>query len=102
MARDRTPLAADELRRFLEQHPSWREERGVLVREFEFASFMEAIAFVNRVARIAEWYDHHPDIDIRYRRVVLRLTTHDAGGLTFRDPVVAEECEWASSAFKPP
>ena len=101
MARDRTPLAADELRRFLDAHPSWRAERGALLREFEFASFLEAIAFVNRVARIAEWYDHHPDIEIRYRRVVLRVTTHDAGRLTFRDPVLAEECDWASSAFRP-
>ena len=98
--RDRTPLAREELERFLGAHPSWREEGGALVREFQFASFVEAIEFVNRVARVAEWHDHHPDIDIRYRRVVLRLTTHDAGGLTFRDPLVAEECEWASTAFR--
>ena len=98
--RDRTPLTREELDRFLAAHPSWREERGVLVREFQFGSFLEAIEFVNRVARVAERHDHHPDIDIRYQRVVLRLTTHDAGGLTFRDPLVAEECEWASTAFR--
>lgn len=97
--RDRAPLSREELQRFLAAHPSWREESGALVREFEFASFAEAIDFVNRVARIAEWHDHHPDIHIRYRRVALRLTSHDAGGLTFRDPLVAEECEWASTAF---
>jgi 4a-hydroxytetrahydrobiopterin dehydratase len=99
MARDRTPLAETELRHFLDEHPAWRHENGTLVREFEFASFPEAIEFVNRVARVAERYDHHPDIDVRYRRVTLRLTTHDAGGLTFRDPQVAAECEWEQSAF---
>ena len=99
VTRDRTPLAPEELQRFLQAHPAWRHENGALVREFEFSSFPEAIEFVNRVARVADRHDHHPDIDIRYRRVILRLTTHDAGGLTFRDPLVADDCEWESTAF---
>lgn len=93
--RDRTPLRPEELSAFLAAQPTWRHERGALVREYQFASFQEAMSFVNKVAEIAERHDHHPDIDIRYTKVKLRLTTHDTGGLTFRDPAVATECEGA-------
>lgn len=92
---DRTRLSEDDLSKFLQSHPNWRQEEQSLTRDLEFPSFAEAIAYVNRVAQIAERHDHHPDIDIRYRKVRLRLTTHDAGGLTFRDPAVAAECERA-------
>ena len=93
MAYDRTPLAREDLARFLAEHSGWREQDNALVRTYELASFREAIAFVTRVADIAERHDHHPDIDIRYRKVTLRLTTHDAGGLTFRDPAVAADID---------
>ena len=93
MTYDRTKLSADDLRSFLDSSPNWREERNTLVRDYEFPSFRDAVAFVTRVAEIADRHNHHPDIDIRYRKVTLRLTTHDAGGLTFRDPLVARECE---------
>jgi 4a-hydroxytetrahydrobiopterin dehydratase len=63
----------------------WREEDNALVREFEFESFPAAIAFVGRLAELAESKDHHPDIDIRYRRVSVRWSTHSAGGVTDRD-----------------
>jgi 4a-hydroxytetrahydrobiopterin dehydratase len=63
----------------------WREEDGALVREFELESFAAAIAFVSRVAELAERENHHPDIDIRYRKVLVRWTTHSAGGITDRD-----------------
>ena len=69
--------------------PDWREEDGALVREFEFPSFAEAIAFVDRVAAAADEANHHPDIDIRYRRVLVRWTTHSAGGITDRDHELA-------------
>ena len=58
---------------------------GALQREFELASFGEAIAFVNRVAELAEAENHHPDIAISYKRVTLRWTTHSEGGITDRD-----------------
>lgn len=63
----------------------WREEGGALVREFELESFPAAISFVERLAALAEEENHHPDIDIRYRRVVVRWSTHTAGGVTDRD-----------------
>jgi 4a-hydroxytetrahydrobiopterin dehydratase len=68
----------------------WEEQDGALVREFEFASFPKAIEFVNRVAGAAEDANHHPDIDIRYRKVTVRWTTHSEGGITERDHVMAE------------
>ncbi|HET7572272.1 MAG TPA: 4a-hydroxytetrahydrobiopterin dehydratase [Gaiellaceae bacterium] len=68
----------------------WREEDDALVRELEFGSFAEAIAFVNRLAELADAENHHPDIDIRYRRVTVRWTTHSEGGVTERDRELAE------------
>jgi 4a-hydroxytetrahydrobiopterin dehydratase len=62
---------------------------GGLEQELEFASFPEAIAFVERLAEVAEAENHHPDIDIRYRRVRVRWTTHSAGGITDRDRELA-------------
>ena len=63
----------------------WREVNGALERTFELETFPDAIAFVNRVAELAEAENHHPDIAISYRKVTLRWTTHSAGGITDRD-----------------
>jgi 4a-hydroxytetrahydrobiopterin dehydratase len=65
--------------------PGWHVHGNTLRREFELPSFREAIAFVHRVADLAEAADHHPDIDIRYRRVILTLSSHDVGRITDRD-----------------
>ncbi|HEY7690726.1 MAG TPA: 4a-hydroxytetrahydrobiopterin dehydratase [Gaiellaceae bacterium] len=67
----------------------WPEVDDGLEREFEFESFPAAIAFVDRLAEVAEAANHHPDIDIRYRRVLVRWTTHSAGGVTDRDRELA-------------
>lgn len=63
----------------------WHEVEGALEREFAFGDFREAMAFVNRVAELAEAENHHPDVDIRYSHVTLRWSTHSAGGITDRD-----------------
>jgi 4a-hydroxytetrahydrobiopterin dehydratase len=68
----------------------WQEHDNALVREFEFESFPQAIAFVDRLAEAAEGENHHPDIDIRYRKVTVRWTTHSEGGVTERDRAMAE------------
>ena len=60
------------------------------MREFELPSFREAIDFVVRLGELAESENHHPDLDIRYRRVTVRWTTHSAGGITERDHEMAE------------
>jgi 4a-hydroxytetrahydrobiopterin dehydratase len=64
---------------------NWEEKDEALEREFEFDSFPAAIAFVNRLAELAEAENHHPDIEISFRRVRVRWTTHSAGGVTERD-----------------
>jgi 4a-hydroxytetrahydrobiopterin dehydratase len=68
----------------------WSEVDGALEREFVFDDFVGSIAFVNRVAELAESENHHPDIAISYNRVTLRWWTHTAGGVTDRDRELAE------------
>ena len=76
----------------------WAREGGEIVKWYELPSFPEAIAFVGRIADAAEAADHHPDLDIRYRRVRVALSTHDSGGITEKDVALAKEIEAAVSA----
>jgi 4a-hydroxytetrahydrobiopterin dehydratase len=71
----------------------WPTVGGALERTFELESFPAAIAFVNRLADLAERENHHPDIAISYRRVTVRWVTHSAGGITDRDRVLALETD---------
>jgi len=93
MARDRTKLSDTEVQAWLRKSPGWALEGGMIRRTFTFKDFVEAMAFVNKVAEAAEAADHHPDIDIRYSKVTLALVTHDAGGLTQRDVALAERAD---------
>jgi 4a-hydroxytetrahydrobiopterin dehydratase len=86
-------LTPAEIEKVLKTHPSWKLQAGKLVREWTFKDFVEAMAFVNRVATVAETAGHHPDIDIRYNRVLLGLVSHDAGGITQRDAAMAGRIE---------
>ena len=86
-------LNAAEVEEVLRTHPKWKQHGGKLVREWEFKDFIEAMAFVNRVATIAESAGHHPDIDLRYNRVLLGLVSHDAGGITKRDSDMAAKLD---------
>jgi 4a-hydroxytetrahydrobiopterin dehydratase len=80
-----TRLAEAAVTDALRRTPGWQRAGDVIRKRFEFRDFAEALAFVNRVGALAEAAGHHPDIDIRYNRVTLTLTTHDAGGLTSKD-----------------
>jgi 4a-hydroxytetrahydrobiopterin dehydratase len=71
--------------------PDWKKKSTVISRTFQFKDFPAAIKFVYAVARIAEQAWHHPDIDIRWNKVTLALTTHDAGGLTKKDFALAKK-----------
>lgn len=82
-------LSPSEIEDVLRAHPEWKLKDGKLVHEWVFSNFIEAMAFVNRIAAIAEDAGHHPDIDIRYNRVQLALVSHDAGGITERDATMA-------------
>jgi 4a-hydroxytetrahydrobiopterin dehydratase len=78
-------LSPHEIDAALIRHPGWSRGADEIIREWVFESFRAAIEFVNRVADVAEAVNHHPDIEIRYTRVSLRLSSHDKGGVTPRD-----------------
>jgi 4a-hydroxytetrahydrobiopterin dehydratase len=71
----------------------WEEKNGMLVKEFSFDSFIFAVEFVNKIVPVAESMQHHPDIDIRYNKVMLRLMTHSEGKITEKDRELAEKID---------
>ena len=79
-----------EIKTALKELPEWEHEGKTIERTFEFDDFGQAIDFVNGVAELAEEDDHHPDIDIRFNKVRLILSTHSKGGLTDSDFDFAE------------
>lgn len=79
------PLSAREVDLALRELKGWSRQEGGLRLRVRRSSFDAAITFVVSVALIAEMVNHHPDIDIRYRNVILFLTTHEAGGVTQLD-----------------
>lgn len=82
----REPLTHEQIHRALTDLPGWAVEHGRLTTQRDFPTFLEAVAFVDRVAEVAEDLDHHPDIDIRWRTVRLAVCTHDQGNqVTGRD-----------------
>jgi 4a-hydroxytetrahydrobiopterin dehydratase len=86
-------LTAAEIKDASVAVPRWTRRGAVIRRTYEFADFLAAMKFVNAVARAAEKAQHHPDIDVRWNRVTLALTTHDAGGLTKKDFALAARCD---------
>jgi 4a-hydroxytetrahydrobiopterin dehydratase len=84
-------LSSAEIMQALVQLPEWQLNDGLLNRTLDFTDFREAMSFVNSVAAVAERAGHHPDIDIRYNKVKLALTSHDAGGITEKDFALAAE-----------
>jgi len=78
-------LNASAIKSALVAVPDWTKTGATISRTFQFKDFPAAVRFVNAVAGIAEQAWHHPDIDIRWNKVTLTLTTHDAGGLTEKD-----------------
>ena len=78
-------LSDQDARTRLAALTGWEIDGDRLRKRYTLDSFMAAIAFVNRVAALAEAADHHPDILVEYRHVTLTLTTHDEGGLSARD-----------------
>ena len=83
------PLPESTRTTFLADHPQWTLSGEEISRTFVFADFNEAMGFVNRVALAAEVADDHPDIDIRWNKVTLVLSTHDEDALTEKDTDLA-------------
>ena len=78
-------LNPNQIKTALASVPAWKQEDSSITRTFQFKDFPAAIKFVDSLATIAEKQYHHPDIDIRWNKVRLVLSTHDAGGLTEKD-----------------
>jgi 4a-hydroxytetrahydrobiopterin dehydratase len=78
-------LERSEVERRMKDLNGWRLQGDEITKKYSFAGFPEAIAFVNRLAPEAEAADHHPDININYKRVTLTYSTHSEGGLTEKD-----------------
>jgi len=87
----RTPLTGDELARAVATLPGWSIAGGKLHREFKFPDFVRAFSFMSAAALVAEARNHHPEWFNVYGRVVVDLTTHDAGGITQNDLDLAKK-----------
>ena len=86
-------LNTQDIKAWLKKLPEWEQEKKSIERTFEFDDFTQAIDFVNSVAEIAEDEEHHPDIDVRYTKVRIALSTHTEGGITDLDFEVAEKID---------
>jgi 4a-hydroxytetrahydrobiopterin dehydratase len=84
-------LTSAQIKTALKSAGSWKKKGAAITRTFQFKDFPAAIKFVDKLARLAEKAWHHPDIDIRWNKVILTLSTHDAGGLTRKDFSLAKQ-----------
>jgi 4a-hydroxytetrahydrobiopterin dehydratase len=83
-------LTPEEIQQALRDLPDWTLDGSLIVVNYSFRDFSDALIFVNTVAQEAEQLNHHPDIDIRYNKVKMLLTSHDSGGITRRDTRMAK------------
>jgi 4a-hydroxytetrahydrobiopterin dehydratase len=83
-------LSPEEIQQALRDLPDWSLDGNAIVVNYVFRDFSDALIFVNTVAQEAEQLNHHPDIDIRYNKVRMLLTSHDSGGITRRDTRMAK------------
>ena len=86
-------LTREQISLKLKAIPEWSAKAQILSRTFKFEGFLMSIAFVRRIAKQAQKINHHPDIDIRFDKVTLTLTTHDEGGITEKDLSLARQCD---------
>ena len=89
------PLNKDEVAHYSKDVPLWKvlDDLKKITREFKFKDFKESMAFVNKVAELAESEGHHPDIFVSYNKVTLELTTHAVGGMSVNDFIVAAKID---------
>ena len=86
-------LAANEIQNRLPHLPGWSIDGRSITKSFNFTTYMEGVTFANKVADSAEASNHHPDMILGYRRVVVTLTTHSAKGITQKDIDLATELQ---------
>jgi len=92
-------LTAKQIIPNLNAVPNWSKRAQIIHRTFKFDGFLMSMDFVNRIARKAQKINHHPDIDIRFNKVTLKLTTHDEGGITKKDFSLARQCDEVFTKF---
>jgi len=93
-------LSDAQVARALGSLSGWRREGDFITKEFRFRTFLAGIRFVDEVAKIAESQEHHPDIQVVWTTVTLRIQTHDEGGITRWDVSLAKEIEKHFSGAK--
>ena len=86
-------LNSDQKRLFKENNPSWTICNNSIQKEYTFSNFIEAFSFICRIALLSEKMDHHPDLQNSYNKVIIKLTTHDMGGITTKDTKLAEDID---------
>ena len=86
-------LSHEEIEKALGDLPGWRHERGEIFKQFKFATFMDAIAFIDRIAERADELDHHPDLENHYNRVRVALHTWTEDAVTDKDVALAHQIE---------
>lgn len=85
----------------LSELPSWRAERGAIARTYETEGWGTTLMLVNAIGFVAEAADHHPDLEVSWAKVTVRLSTHSAGGITDKDIALAREIE-RLALWRPP
>ena len=84
-------LQDEELKELVVKIPGWEINNEQIQREFKFSNFIESFSFMTKIALICEKYNHHPNWENVYSKVMIRLSTHDLGGITNLDQTLASE-----------
>ncbi|MDT7891179.1 MAG: 4a-hydroxytetrahydrobiopterin dehydratase [Thermoproteota archaeon] len=94
-------LSEAEIVERLKELKNWRKEGDYLIRSLQFNDFVSAVNFINKIVPIAEELEHHPDIELKdYNKLTIKLTTHDEGGITELDFILAKKIEDIVSSIK--
>ncbi len=86
-----------EIEEKLKELPLWRYEKGYIIRDFETKNWKETVFLFNAIASLVEVHWHHPDAEVSFKKLRVKLTTHEANGITDRDFELAKEIEKISS-----
>ena len=91
------PLSSERAQEMLKEVDGWelvdKEEKLSIRKKFKFDTYMDGIDFVNKIARVAEREDHHPDLEVGWRRVTVNFMTHNIGGLSENDFIMAAKID---------
>ena len=90
---ERRKLSESEIESALAATSGWALEGGQIAKSFEFPSYLAGVTFLSAIAHLAEAMDHHPDLDLRYRKLRVALNTHDVGGISPLDFELARRIE---------